>query len=379
MSFLGAPEAQAGFETAAPYGHFTSKTGEGGSLSERFEFAPQGALSLPVPKTPITFGLGVLPAMTLSGNWNYPDPPGGLGGTVSYGQQRDNSRIVDYKFVIGMSVKLAHNLSIGGALNLNYNENLLQTPYIFQSQPVLRGFKTILNLSSYGWGANGTAGLLYQPTDKVSIGLSYQSRAIVKTHGEATGNASAQLNALGPGYAGVPRDFHYNAEVDNTFPQVVTGGVAWKFLPGWEASLEVDWTNWADAFDTLPVKLSQPATTRPSTPSSAPQRWRTISRSSGRIASPIASVSNTPSRRISSCAAATPSARARSPTKPSPRSPPPSPRTPSASAPAIAGSISRSTSPTNGTSPQPSTSGPAHSPLANTPTAPCAPASNGWP
>jgi long-chain fatty acid transport protein len=54
----------------------------------------------------------------------------------------------------------------------------------------------------------------------------------------------------------VGRDFHYSAEVDNTFPQIVSGGVAWKFLPGWEVSTEVDWTGWSDAFSTLPVKLT---------------------------------------------------------------------------------------------------------------------------
>jgi long-chain fatty acid transport protein len=249
-------EGDLGFDAASAYGRFTSKTGGGGTLSPNFTAAPEGALALPVYSTPMVISLGVVPQIGLDAHWNYPDPPGGLGGLASYGQQRDNSEIEELRFAFGLSVAITKQLSIGGSLGLNYNENLLQAPYIFQSQPVLRGFKTLLDLSSSGWGANGSAGILYRPIDSVAIGLSYQSRAIVKTHGEATGNASAQLNALGPAYSGVGRDFHYDAEVDNTFPQIVSGGVAWKFLPGWEASVEMDWTDWADAFDTLPIKLS---------------------------------------------------------------------------------------------------------------------------
>ena len=256
LSIVTGPELDAGFEGASAYGKFTSKTGEGGTLSPDIDLAPEGAIAAPVPTTPFTVGVGVIPQTGLSAHWNYPDPPEGLGGTASYGQQRDNSEIEVVRIALGTSLAITRQLSIGGALGLNYNENLLQTPYIFQSQPVLRGFKTLLNLSTSGWGANGMAGLLYKVTDTVTVGLSYQSETTIKTEGHASGNAGAQLNALGPGFAGVRRDFDYDAEVDNTFPQIVSGGVAWKFHPGWEASAEIDWTNWSGAFDTLPVKLS---------------------------------------------------------------------------------------------------------------------------
>ncbi|HEX4086770.1 MAG TPA: outer membrane protein transport protein [Chthoniobacteraceae bacterium] len=256
LSLFNSPEADAGLVGASAYGKYTSRTGDTGVLSTDFNMGPEGALSMPIPHTPLTVAFGVIPEIGLDAHWNYNDPPGGLGGTASYGYQRDNSEIEDIKFAFGLSVQITRQLSIGGELGLDYNENLLQTPYVFQSQPVLRGFKTLLDMTTYGWGANGTAGILYKPADTVSIGLSYESRTIVKTYGEATADASAQLNALGPAYASVPREFNYNAEVDNTFPQIVSGGVAWKFHPRWEAAAEIDWTGWADAFNTLPVKLT---------------------------------------------------------------------------------------------------------------------------
>jgi long-chain fatty acid transport protein len=256
LSLLTFPEADAGFIGASAYGHFDSKTGQGGALSDAFDMAPEGGISAPVPSLPLTIGFGVVPQTGLSAHWNYPDPPGGLGGTASYGQQRDNSEIEVIRLALGAGAAITRQLSIGGSFGVDYNENLLQAPYIFQSQQVLRGFKTLLNLSTSGWGANGAAGILYRPVETVAIGLSYQSRTTVSSYGSASGNAGAQLNALGPAFNGVRRDFHYNAEADNIFPQMVSGGVAWKFHPGWEASVQVDWTGWSDAFNTLPLKLS---------------------------------------------------------------------------------------------------------------------------
>jgi len=256
LSLLNNSEADAGLMAASAYGRFDSRTGQGGVLSSALVTAPEGALAIPVRSTPVTVGFGVVPQLGLAAHWNYPDPPGGLGGATSYGQQADNSNIEEIRVAIGLSVAITSRLSIGGSFGLNYDQNLLETPYIFQSQPALRGFKTLLDMSSRGWGPDGGAGILYRPTDTLSMGLSYQSRTSIKSYGDASGNAEAQLDALGPAFAGVGRDFHYSAEVDDTFPQIVSGGIAWKFLPGWEASTEIDWTNWSDAFDTLPIKLT---------------------------------------------------------------------------------------------------------------------------
>ncbi len=281
LSLLTVPEGDSGFIGASAYGHFDSKTGQGGALSDRFDMAPEAAISAPVPSLPLTIGFGVVPQTGLAAHWNYPDPPGGLGGTASYGPQRDNSEIEVIRFALGVGAAITRQLSIGGSFGVDYNENLLQTPYIFQSQRVLRGFKTLLDLSTSGWGVNGSAGILYRPVETVAIGLSYQSRTTVSSYGSASGNAGAQLNALGPAFNGVRRDFHYNAEVDDTFPQIVSAGVAWKFHPGWEASAQVDWTGWSGAFNTLPVKLSHGNNTQINTlvgsnalEDNIPLRWR---------------------------------------------------------------------------------------------------------
>jgi long-chain fatty acid transport protein len=99
--------------------------------------------------------------------------------------------------------------------------------------------------------------MLARPTDNLQFGLSYQSPTQIDSHGTATGNAAAQLDALGPAFAGVRRGFSYDAELDTDFPQVVSGGMSWKFAPKWRMALQVDWINWSSAFSELPVKLTQ--------------------------------------------------------------------------------------------------------------------------
>lgn len=99
--------------------------------------------------------------------------------------------------------------------------------------------------------------MLFCPADQFQIGLSYQSPTEVDSRGSVSGNANAQLRSLGGPFANARPDFHYNAEMDRTFPQKILGGVSWKFHPRWRLALQADWVNWSDAFDVLPVKLTK--------------------------------------------------------------------------------------------------------------------------
>jgi long-chain fatty acid transport protein len=255
LSLLKSPTLNAGFTAAVPTGHFTSKTGDEGTLQSRFGIGPDAAFGLPVGASPVSFGLGVIPEAGLSAHWHYADPPGGLGGKTSYGFQNDHSELLLLRPAAGVGIAVSRWFSIGGSLGYSYNENQLQTPYIFQSQPALRGAKTLLDLDTSGWGLNGSVGMLIRPTDDFQIGLSYQTPTDVDSRGSASGNVGAQLDALGGGFA--RRDFHYDAEVDTKFPQKISDGISWKFQPKWRLALQVDWIDWSDAFDVLPVKLTR--------------------------------------------------------------------------------------------------------------------------
>ena len=255
LSLLTCPTLDLGFVGAVPTGNFTSHEGNGGDLQNRFTAGPQAAFGFPLESSPASFGFGVFPTSGLAAHWRYRDPAGGADGNTSYGVRKDNSEITLLRTAAGMSFALSRWFSIGGSVGASYNENLLQTPYVFQTQKTLRGVKTLLDLDTDGWGLNGSTGVLIRPSDTFQIGLSYQTPTQVTSRGSASGNAGAQLESLGLGSA--RHDFRYDAEVDTTFPQMVSGGISWKFCPKWRLALQADWINWSDAFDVLPVKLTR--------------------------------------------------------------------------------------------------------------------------
>ena len=138
-------------------------------------------------------------------------------------------------------------------MGLLYNRNTLHTPYVFQTQPVLRTAKTLLDVDTDGYGWNLQGGLRWRPIPALTLGAAYTSHSKIETDGTATGNAGVQFARLGLGAA--RPDFAYDAQVTNHFPQQVSVGAAWTGLPRWTFAAQFDWLDWSDAFDTLPVRL----------------------------------------------------------------------------------------------------------------------------
>jgi long-chain fatty acid transport protein len=247
LGFLRVPSVNLGFVGGFAQGEFTKAPTSNGTLDSNPEAAPEGAFAIPVGK--VTLGFSVAPRSALDADWTYVDPLGGANGKTSYGDQIEHSEIFLLRSAAGIGFAINPKLSIGASFGADYNQNKLQAPYIFQSQPKLKGAKTLLDLRTDGFGFDGQAGLLYRPQTNLQFGLTYQSQTEVKSHGDANGNAGEQF-----GVASIP--FHYDAEVRNIFPQAINAGASWGFHPQWRLALQVDWVNWGDAFRHLPVNLT---------------------------------------------------------------------------------------------------------------------------
>jgi long-chain fatty acid transport protein len=257
LGFQNTGELDLGAEAGILNGRFNKPGVAGGDLDDSLRGFPEGALAYPLPQLPVTIGLSVIPDSLLVADWHYVDPPGGLGGNTSYGYQQDKSEIVLLRSALGVAVKVNSKLSLGVSAGLLYNENRLIGPYIFQNlspagDAKYDGAKTLLNLHTTGLGWNVMAGVLYQATTNWQFGAAYTSASSMDTTGSASGDPYAQFGAP-PG----PLAFHYNAQVDNQFPQAASAGASWKFRPKWRAAAQVDWINWSAAFDGLPVILTQ--------------------------------------------------------------------------------------------------------------------------
>lgn len=234
-------------------GNFSNSSNPKINLHDGSGALPEAAYVLPLKPGSLSLGLGFIPEAFAAPDWQFVDKPGGLGGSTSYGQQRNYSAFLAARASAGLSWKITDTLALGADLGAEYNRNELVTPYTFQNSPALKGFKTLLNLRTDGWGVNGTVGLVWHAVENLSLGLSYRSTTFFDTEGDASGNAGLQLQALGAG--AFRPDFHYDAEVATRLPQMVSAGFSWQARDWLRIVGETDWINWSGAFDHLDIKL----------------------------------------------------------------------------------------------------------------------------
>lgn len=238
-------------------GKFERDTGEESHLRENAVLLPSFGFALPLAtKIPIVIGLGFNPEIAAEVDWRYRDAGGGLGGATSYGEQRQEARILGLRSNLGVALAVTPWLSLGASAGGIYNENYLHAPYVFQSHPVLAGFKTLLDLETEGWAPGFDFGAQIHPARSVTLGLRYRPGTVVYSDGHASGNAAAQLQSLGGAFAAVDPNFRYDAEVRTKFPQIISAGGEWQALDWLRLVGGIDWVNWSDAFDRLEIRLS---------------------------------------------------------------------------------------------------------------------------
>lgn len=214
---------------------------------------PMGAFAMPIGKTHLTLGVAEMPELTTVSKWYYTDAPGTAGAT--YGFQENRSAILATRSAAAASYTFGSHVAIGATVGVDYNSNALHGPYIFQSQPVVKGLKTLLDLHTNGTGVNGSVGVLVNPSKHLRLGASWKSKTTIHSTGTATGNIGAQLIAAG--LAGARPDFAYAAAVPVTLPQSATADVIWNVKPRWTVAFQGEWIDWKLAFNTLDVHLTQ--------------------------------------------------------------------------------------------------------------------------
>lgn len=225
---------------------------------EEFDFDqagafPEAAMAFPIGDSPVSIGLGVNVVAAREVDWTYRDVDGGVDGAASYGFLEHSSRFLMARTAAGFSYTVNEHLSLGVSGGLVYEEFQLQAPFIFQSNPILKGFKTALDLDTDGFTSDAEAGLLFRPTDRLSLGLTYRSPTAITSKGRADGTLDAQLKSLG--ITGFDPSVHYDAEVETAFPQAIAGGASWQTTDRLLLAGQVEWVNWSNAYDHLDITL----------------------------------------------------------------------------------------------------------------------------
>jgi long-subunit fatty acid transport protein len=211
---------------------------------------PYGAVGMPLGHR-WTVAAGFLPDLLSAANWQFHDASGTAG--ANYGAQNETSRILAFRSAAGASYALSRRVSVGVSVSAVYNSNTLIMPYVFQSNPDLKGLKTLLDLHTTGLGWNAGAGLTAKLSRRWQIGASYRSVSSITSTGNATGNMGAQFAALGIPFR---PDFSYSAQVKVQLPQAAIASAIYQMNPKLRFNFESGWTGWSRSFNNLPVTLA---------------------------------------------------------------------------------------------------------------------------
>lgn len=235
------------------HGRFENAFNDHAGLGRDTGAFPEFALSYPIPDSRFTLGFALRVDSARLADWRYTDAPGGIDGNTSYGRQTHQAEFTALSATVGVGMELSEKLSLGLGLGLVYHRVGLDVPFIFQTEPTLAGWKTLLDLETDGYGWNASIGFLYRHSEDLSFGIQYLTKVELHGRGQARGDVSAQLDSLG--LTGVESRFRYDAEVDTALPQILSAGLSWQCHERVRLALQLDWVGWEDAFDELRVSL----------------------------------------------------------------------------------------------------------------------------
>lgn len=246
------PALQLSMTGAVASGSYRNQLGENYHFDGLGVF-PEAAIAFPIRDSRWALGLGVTVLAAKEVDWFYRDVPGGVDGMTSYGRLEHSSRFTATRASAGFSYSFNDRFSVGASGGLVYEQFELQAPFIFQSNPILKGFKTSLDLDTDGYSGNGEAGMLFRASDRLTLGITYRSPTPLQSRGRADGTLDAQLASLG--ISTFDEGVHYDAEIETALPQSVATGVSWLATDRLRLSLQAEWINWSAAYDTLDITL----------------------------------------------------------------------------------------------------------------------------
>ncbi len=195
---------------------YTSPTGATASPSSDFTPVPQLYYTYTPEDFPLSFGFGMYAPYGLSLDWGQNQP-------LSTLIQKGSLTYLCFNPVVAW--KVAPTLSIAVGPTINYSSASFQ-----------RGIGIIpgdfFKLSGDGMAYGFNAGIMWQPLEKWSFGLSYRYSTTVDYHGTSETSPSP------------PYPPSNSASSSINFPQYVVAGVSFRPTENWNIEIDIDWADW---------------------------------------------------------------------------------------------------------------------------------------
>jgi long-chain fatty acid transport protein len=189
-------------------------------IENQLAAVPQLFYTYTPEKFPLSFGLGVYSPFGLSAKW--PEDTGfravALNGSLTY--IRINPVV---------ALKLAHNLSIGAGMMVDYGNMDLEQGMLADPLP-----PNFFRFKGDGWGVGYNLGLRWQPVEYISIGATFRSSTTITLAGQTTAEKLSQLPLT-----------YRTAQADFTFPLTAILGISYRPTPKWNLEFDADYTDWS--------------------------------------------------------------------------------------------------------------------------------------
>lgn len=147
-----------------------------------------------------------------------------------------------------ISIRVGEHFSIGGGPiyatgSVNFNRNLSMNPLLSDSE----GNPTDVTIDAKGITAWGyTAGFMFNPTDKLRLGMNYRSEIIMEARdGDATYNDTPSFNPLA----------NTKFDADLPLPAELTVGLSYEVTNKWLVAFDYNRTMWS-VYKALDVKFA---------------------------------------------------------------------------------------------------------------------------
>jgi long-chain fatty acid transport protein len=181
-------------------------------------------------KQTFSFGLGIYAPSGLNVKWQDGTGFRTLGTLGSLAQFAINPVV---------AFKLLPSLSIGGGLSANYANLDLRQGILWPGQPFDQ-----FRFQGDGWGLEGNAGLLWQPLQKISVGLALQTGMKTDLDGYTTAYNSVATPLAQPPFFYPAFSTRTSAKADFRFPLKAEAGLSYRPTTNWNVEADADYTDW---------------------------------------------------------------------------------------------------------------------------------------
>jgi long-chain fatty acid transport protein len=180
--------------------------------------------------SPVTFGAGVFSPYGLGLRW--PQDTGFR--TVAV-----ESSLAYITLNPVIAIKALPNLSVGAGVTFNFAQADFQQGYVWPTE-ALDNFR----FKGSGWDVGYNLGMLWQPYEQLSLGVSFRSQTTVNLEGFTQVYNTTTFPPAGPAGMAFPMQ-QMAASADFYFPLIAIFGVSYRPTPKWNFEFDADYADWS--------------------------------------------------------------------------------------------------------------------------------------